>query len=410
LRTATSRRYGPKLQDRPIDVTVGGAWSWRARFVAKWGVASPWTEYDTFGVTQAGSLPTCSLVPLPVLIWDSPLSQWTWRDVDDGHVQDAFRVQIATDAAFTSIVDDSGDVVSAALSYQHGALAAGTYYRRAKVRTNAIDWSAWDYDSFVLAAKTSQSQLVLLSLRHRDGIESRIYAPISSPRAVRQYGGTGGFEFVINNYYPWTERALVSCHHFQELSGAVGHDWFGENHLTLAGSPAWTDGVLNLAGDDYGQSADLTFVLDADWSAYLAVLPSGASGCLWFLGGYADDANYYSVQFNGAGKVRVVHAGGASADLTVAAASWVVLRIKRSGTTVTLSRLDTGASVTATVTATGTARLAIGRYAGATPGSIAAGAKVAGHLLYSDDVTAAEDTINLAAYRSNLVHRSLQVL
>ncbi len=409
MKTLTTRRYGPKLGSRRRDSTVGAIYSWRARFITPWNTASPWTASDEFGVAQAGNAPICELVPLSV-VWDQPLSQWTWRDVDDGHVQDAYQVQIASDATFSSLEDDSGVAAGTALYHQHSGLAAGTHYRRARVRTNSVDWSEWDYDSFVLTARTSQSARILLTRRHRDGIESKIYVPVSSVKALRSYGAPGGFEFVINNFHPWTERALVACHHFDELSGAVGHDIFGENHLTLTGSPAWTDGVLNLTGTEYSQSGDLSLNLGGDFTAYLAGLFDGTAGCLWFLGEDANDANFYSVRYNGAGKVRIVHAGGNSSDLTVSSTAPVVLRIKRAGTTVTLTRLDTASSVTATVTAAGTARLALGHYGGATPGSIADAAQLAGHLLYSDDLTAAEDALNLAAYRGNLAHRSLQVL
>lgn len=404
----TTRRYGTARPFRPFDSTVGAVHSWRGRFITPWNTASPWTAYDEFGVTTAGSLPTFGLVPLGT-VWDQPVSRWTLT-AHDGHVQDAYQVQVATDPSFSSVEEDSGVVASTAVFYQHVGLTNGLKYRRGRGRVNSTDWSEWDYDSFTLAAKTSQSVLVQLTRLHRDGIESKIYVPISSVAAVRTFNAPGGFEFVVDNFYPWCERSLVACHHFDELTGAVAHDIFGENHLALSGAPAWTSGVLNLTGTEYGVSGPLTLTLSGDWTAYIAGLFAGASGCIWYLGDDSDDANYYSVAYNGSGKVRIVSAAGNSADLTISTTSPLVLRVRRSGTQVALERLDSGANVSQVVTATGTAHVALGRYSGATPGSVASAAKLAGHLLYANDLTDDEDLQNLDAYRGNLVHRSLQLL
>ena len=405
----TTRRYGPKRTYRRHDATDGAIWLWRARLVTPWKSISPWTAFDEFGVTQVGSIPVGHLVPISV-IWSQPTSQWTTQDAD-GHTQDAYHLEISADPSFSPLEYDSGEVESTNLYHVHTGLAAGLHYRRLKVRVNETDWSEWEQDRFTISAGTSQSALWELFRQHPDGIRSKIYVPISSVEGRRAWNDVGGFDFTIDNFKPFVERAWFAIHHFDEVSGAVAHDIFGKNDLDLSGSPAWTDGVLNLTGTEYGVSRDLAFNLSGDFTAYLVLYPSGTSGCIWFLGEDANDTNYYSVQYNGTGKIRIVVNGATSADLTVSATAWVLLRLKRVGTTLTLTNISATvpSDVTTTATATGVPKLAIGRYMGATPGSTVTSSKVAGHMLHSDDMTAAEDTREVLAYKSILRHRSIEL-
>lgn len=403
-------RWGARGGARRYRVVVGAVYVVRARWRTPWGTYSPWSGTVDFGVSIAGSLPVARLDPLTV-VWDQPLTRWSWYDVD-GDVQTDYQIQLATNTAFSPTVLDTGTVTSTAMQYQHSGLTANAYYRRLRVRTGGVDWSAWVQDSFVFQAATSQATDFSLYRVHSDGVKSQIFVPLSGVEATRRLDGASEFKFTFNNFMPFVERALEGCWHFDEISGAVAHDIVNPPYsLALVGSPAWTSAVINLAGDDYGDSGNVSLDLSSDYSIFLLAYPSGTSGTLLYLGAYANNTNYAAVQYNLAGKVRIAVNGATSADLTVDAASWVVLRLKRVGTTLTLTRLDTGTSVTlAGGSPTGTPRISVGHFAGLTPSGIVNAGKVAGLLLYSDDPTAAEDAQNLAAYRANWIHRGVTVL
>lgn len=398
-----------------LGYVSAGTYSWTARTIDPWGSVSDWQYADTFVVSQAGTLPQCILEPLPRTIYSQPMTRWGWTDVD-GDVQTAYEIEIDDSPGFGSPAYDSGTVVSAVLFYQHSGLANGTWYRRVRVRTGAADWSAWEVDSFILANPTSQSSVLELYRVHPEStpgnlVRSKIHVPITSPVGNRIYSGTGGFSFVMNNFPPFVERSIVSCHHFDELSGAIAHDIFGPYDLALTGSPAWTSYVLNLAGDDYGVSPDLALALGGDWTIEFVLKATGSSGCLVFLGRSTDDANYVHVSYNGSGIIRIERNGAQSANLTVGTTLWKFLRLKKAGTTCTLTDLSgTAGGVTLTsVSATGTPRLAVGRRMSATPASTANSGLLAGLKVHSDDLTAAEDARDLEAYRQTLVHRGVSI-
>jgi len=413
----SSFRYGSKIAGYRRRVIVGTGYQWRARYRTAWGYYSPWSEVSDFGISQYGHVPVVTMQPLGT-VYAQPMTRWTWYDVDEDHVQDAYQIQLDLHPDFLSLTYDSGTVASANLYHQHSALANGTYYRRMRVRTNTTDWSEWDYDNFTLAAATSQSILFELFRVHPDGVLSKIYVPISSPVGTQTWSDTGGFSFVINNFRPFVERTLVACHHFDEMSDAVAHDIFGTMDLVLVGSPAWTSGVLNLTGGtQYGYSRIFTFDANGDWTTYLVVYPNGSSGCVWCIGD-ADDWHYlHSIGYSGSGNlyIRSMDAGGTntSSNLTVPTNAWVPLRLKKASTTLTLTRLDTGASVTCTAKTVTGARifLSIGCRLEIWPDAyeIVNSAKIAGHLLYSDNLTDTEDARNLAAYRDFLLHRGVTV-
>ena len=390
-----------------LGLLAVGTYVWRVRATDEHGMVGSWCATDSFAITQAGNLPVCLPVPWgPAL---SPVtSQWSFTDAD-GDSQTAFQVQLATDAGFTSIVSDSGVTVSTALSYAHGALAAGTYHRRTKVRTRTADWSPWATDTIIVTAATSQSLDLEIFRKHSDGILSKLWNPVTGVKLTKRPDGSSSLGFTFDQFpVPVIIRGLFAAHMMDEVSGTVAHDIVGAADLALTGTPAWTNAVLNLAGSQYGQSAAVSgLTLDAEFAAFLAVYPSGTTGTLWFLGSYTDDAKYYAVEYHGSGKVRIKAAGSTSSDLTVATNAWQMLRLVRSGANLKLKRMDTATEVTlATPHPTGTPRLAIGRYAGLTPATIVDAGKVATALLYTVATTDAENTQNYRALKEGmLVHR-----
>lgn len=372
-----------------------GTYTWTAKSIDPWGRTSDYQTADVFVVTQVGSLPTCELDPLPAVIYEQPRSVWSTRDADL-QAQDAYQLEIATDAGFTLFEYQSGVVASTAMHYQHSGLAVGLKYRRCRVRTNGVDWSTYDTDSFTLAAKTSQADDLLLYRRHPDGIKSRIWTPVRDVQARKRLDGPGEFSFQINQFALPALRNLYGMWEFEETSGAVAHDVWGGNNLALTGSPPWLAGQgLHLESGDYAQSADLAFTLDSDFTIYLVFYVYRTRGTLLYLGSYAGDANYYELEMVGDGLLQLNANDGSgevsSWTVAVPISDWCCIQLRRSGA--------------GDVHPTGTPRLALGRFAGATPGVATIEAVIAGLLLYSDDHTDAEETRAFDAYQTSLIHR-----
>jgi hypothetical protein len=402
-------RLGTSVRSLGLGTLPAGAYSWTAWNTYD-GLFSAEATADTFTITAANFAPVCELAGIPPTIYGQPVSAWVCIDAY-GDPQDAYVLQIASDVAFTSLEYDSGTVAGTTGRYVHTGLAAGLHYRRCKVRVRTSDWSDYEVDSFTIAAAIAQSSALELLQRFADGIERKIWLPISSPESTLRCNAGNEFTFTIDNFQPFVERAVFACHHFDETSGAVAHDIFGGHDLALTGAPAWTDGVLNLAGGDYGLTAATDIVMANDWTTYLAVKASGTSGELWSLSALASNSNYVGIRYWAAGYILIVKDANNSNALAVPATSWIILRLKNVSGTCTLARLDTGTSVTLAIgSPTGTARIGLGCFAGLTLGSIADAGLIAGHLFYTDDMTAAEDTRQLAAFRQTLIHRGVTVL
>ncbi len=58
-------------------------------------------------------------------------------------MQAAFQVQIALDASFREVVDDSGEVIDSTTFYEPGVYECGNYYVRARIRAEQGAWSDW---------------------------------------------------------------------------------------------------------------------------------------------------------------------------------------------------------------------------------------------------------------------------
>ena len=410
------------ISDYPFDVSVetsgGESASGTSAGKDERGWPNPWNQYGYDTPTTAAddlsayleydaivrSIPVCRLDPLPSPIYTQPLTRWTYSNLD-GSPQMGYELWLATDVAFTSIVLDTGlSQTDTSTAYQHSGLTPGLYYRRLQVQSREGYLSEYAEDSFTFAVPTFPTSITEdygLFRRHADGVLSPLLVPVTGLTAKRRLDGPSEMTLSMNEFAPFIEKYLVMCQHFDEMApSAFAHDIVQSNHLALSSDSAWVGGGgvgldLSLA---YGYSGSLNWTLDADFTVYLAVYPSGTSGCIWYLGSYADLTNYYSIQYNGAGKARIVVDGATSSNLTVSAIAYVVLRLKRSGSTLTLTRLDTGAAVTlATPHPTGNPRIVIGAFGDFTSRT-SAGA-ILGHLLHSDVLTTAEDAQQYEAYR-----------
>lgn len=371
----------------PPPESVGG-YAWRARFArfnTPWSFFSDWTEYDYFSVSQVGSIPVCHMEALRAVMWELPTIRWTYDDID-GDTQTALQVQIATDSEFSNIVFDSGEIQSTELFYHiEDELDYGFYYVRLKIQTAGIDWSEWEEDSFTYAEPTSQDSLFDLFRQHPDGVLSRIYVPLSSVVATQKWNAPSEFEFVINNLYPFPEERLVSCHHFDEISGSVAHDIFGPNDIALSGV-TWDDVILNLSGGAYGVSKEISIALDGDFTAVMVINgDAGSSGFIWYLGDSDTDTNFYAIVWDGTNNVQVITNDTGSDDLYVE--GWCILALQRSGSDLNLIRVggadNSSVSISAPGSISGSPHLGLGCFAGGGINNVVDQAQYAGHLLYS---------------------------
>ncbi len=389
---------------------VAGTWSWRVRATDSHDLAGTWSAADPFVVTLAGSLPVVTLAPIALGTTIAPRTCWSYIDVD-GDQQTDYQVQLDSHAGFGSVEYDD-TVESTDLYFQHGDLAVQTWYRRVRVRTGGVDWSAYVDDSFTITAATAQSLNFELFRRHSDGVLSKLYVPISGPSvSMRLDGGPGELKFSMDNFYPFLEDGLLAAHFCDEMTGTVAHDVAGAYPLTLVSTPAWTNGVLNLATADYGYSGNLAGITMAgDWTAVLVVKVTGTTGVFWSIADATADNKQDRLVINGSGKLRMYSKVAAgyfeSGDLTVPTASWICLIVRNTSSSITVRRMDTATTITCADKApTGTPRLALGAQAGTSLDEIVDAAQVALHMLYSRSLTSAEALTLYTACKENLKGR-----
>ncbi len=143
-----------------------------------------------------------------------------------------------------------------------------------------------------------------------------------------------------------------------------------------AEDPAWGVGGkgLGFVAPTYCLTENLPEVtLAGPWTAFLCGLFNGATlyATLWSLADSAGDANYHDIYYKGGGGKVYLRSYSSdsqfSGPLDVSTISPCVLVARTVGTNIVLTRMDTGAYVTAVnKNPTGTARLGIGARATAT--------------------------------------------
>lgn len=185
---------------RYMGYLLAGSYSWSVMAEDSHGVESAYSSSDTFTVTSASAVPTAALVPWGPSV-NPVVSTWGHYD-EDGDAQTAYQLQLANDDAYTDIVLDTGEVTSTDQHYQHAALAAGSYYRRLRVQTGGVDWSAWDTDGVTVVAPTSQTdeiEVYLDALGTPTALDQTRY-PVSGVTLTRRLDGPAELRFVVNNF------------------------------------------------------------------------------------------------------------------------------------------------------------------------------------------------------------------
>ncbi len=140
---------GPVIDEQFFTATNGyilpnlllpGFYDWSVRGQDAAGNWSAWSDVFSFEVRSdvdvAPELPLFTTLT-PTLTW----SEITWAR--------AFHIQIATDAAFISLLEDDNTIPSAETSFTPAELLPGRYYWRVRVQNQNGAWSKWSAtDSF----------------------------------------------------------------------------------------------------------------------------------------------------------------------------------------------------------------------------------------------------------------------
>lgn len=176
-----------------------GTYTWRARATDAHGMVGEWSSTDEFVVADGGVVPVVTLIPWPSNV--APLTTtWTYYD-QDGDAQSKYQVQLASDAEFASVVEDSGEVASTALYYQHTTTAAGTYCRRVRVYAGS-SWSDWDDDTVTLVGPTTQTSELEIYLDAEGtptALDQDTY-PVSGVKIVFGVNAPAEATFTVNNF------------------------------------------------------------------------------------------------------------------------------------------------------------------------------------------------------------------
>lgn len=198
--TYPARTYNAETTSFLLGYLSSGTYSWRVRAIDEHGLESAWSSADTFDVALASTPPEVTLQP-----WGpstNPLvSTWSVYD-EEGDPQDAYQIQLALDEGFEQIVQDSGAVASTNLYHQHPDLSPGTYWRRLKVRTAGVDWSAWTVDTVTVVSPTTQQdelQIILDPEGEATNLDLAAH-PVSGVSLVRRLDGPAVLRFTVDNF------------------------------------------------------------------------------------------------------------------------------------------------------------------------------------------------------------------
>lgn len=188
-----------------------------------------------------------------------------------------------------------------------------------------------------------------------------------------------------NNPYDWGPAAINA--------------FLGSSATTVASdmAPLVENGVYvgYYAATTYALTPNRTRTMDTDRTVYLVVKPSGTTGTLFSIADATVTNKYHEVRYASSGNLLIATRNGTGAETTssnlaVPTTSWLMLEFKLSSGTLSLTRMDTGASVTLTSQgANSTPRFGIAVRAASTVTSIADSLKIAACISYDAALGAA---------------------
>jgi uncharacterized repeat protein (TIGR02543 family) len=137
--TTTASTYLPT-----VNLPANTLLYWRVRTKAGW-VYGPWSPVWNFTTGNPPSVPALNAPANNALVsGPSPLFDWKDATVPSGAVFDHYRIQIATDSAFSTVIHDN-DLAGITNSQDNTAVlpAGATYYWRVRSYAQDGDYSAW---------------------------------------------------------------------------------------------------------------------------------------------------------------------------------------------------------------------------------------------------------------------------
>jgi hypothetical protein len=191
---------------------------------------------------------------------------------------------------------------------------------------------------------------------------------------------------------------LVCWYHLFDPTAAlssIADSSHGANPLTFGtSSPAWDAGGAGLVFTSDDCVSNATQALNADFTVMLVALLNGTTGRVCELSYSATQLQ--AVGYNGSGKIlfkSTASSTNTSGDLAVSTSAPGIIVVQNTAGTITMKRLDTGASVTiASKQAPYTGKVFIGKkYDGSSVGDAQT---LYDYLLYSRSLSATEITAN----------------
>jgi hypothetical protein len=144
------------------NLTANTLYYWRVRSKVGSTTYTPWSSVWSFTTGNPPATPTLTSPANGALVsGPSPLFDWSNSTVPTGTTFDHYQIQIATDAAFATVVRDQ-TILGQANSQDTGATLnpATIYYWRVRSFNTAGDFSAW---SSVWSVKIKYAATTLLS-------------------------------------------------------------------------------------------------------------------------------------------------------------------------------------------------------------------------------------------------------
>ena len=284
-------------------------------------------------------------------------------DPDGGN--NAYRIQSSGGTATLKYFLGSTPVATG-ISYRlclWAKLLSGNATIKDYVTTSITPTSSWGLLSWSALGDGASAPLRIYTAAVGDSLDILVYHPqLNLGSVLYPYSAPSGA--------PSTLQTMADYH------GGLYPLQLGSGGTGDTADPAFT-GVGMLHAGDYLISGNLTGVTMAgDWSLPLICKPSGTANTLVSLAASGAADQYQAIEYNGSTKVRIKTANGATVTtsdaLTVSATAVQMLSLVSSGNTITLKRMDTGTSVTATnADPTGAARLCIGALGTSTVASAA---------------------------------------
>lgn len=338
----------------------------RANRIAEWFPGGPNVALNTglSAMASDGNFLSYSTVLNDVPWYSSGSAVITASQTDPMGGTGAFRIDgptadvsgIRQSPVAVSIAPSQSAVLSFWIKGASASTAVRARYYDGAVYVVTSDFSvstSWEYKTIAIVASGSAtaSQTVYF-LAHENNATFYLFQTSLTPGTSGIYQATGSKQTV---YDPLSGLSLqlgssASSDTNDPIPAIVSNRVIGHRFTT----------------DDYEVSGNLSGLsMAGSWTVYFGGLLDGSSGSVFSIASAAAANQYISVRYSASGSVIIAaQAGGSettSDALSVSTSLYSLFALTSNGTTLTLTRLDTGTSVTlANPGATGTPRVGLG--------------------------------------------------